>query len=161
VYKELYSVYTYIYLNIIVYIHIIHNINKKDEILEITAEDIIYKLYTLYKVDNNIELASKINTTPQTISNWKTRNAMSAIKKKCRELGIYNEIFGDLNSNTIIQGKKSRAAGRDYSENKSSESDNAPQLDFDDLTISLIKKYIEQHGEDELQFKLMDLLRNA
>jgi hypothetical protein len=29
------------------------------------------------------------------ISQWKTRNAISAVKKRCRELGIYNEIFGD------------------------------------------------------------------
>lgn len=61
-----------------------------------SAEDLIYSLYKHYKVDNNIELANYLNTTPQTISNWKARNSINAIKKKCRELGIYEDIFGDL-----------------------------------------------------------------
>lgn len=61
-----------------------------------TAEDIIYKLYEFYKVNNNLELAELLKTTPQTISNWKTRNSISAIKKKCRELRIYNEIFNSI-----------------------------------------------------------------
>ncbi|MGJ0344654.1 helix-turn-helix domain containing protein [Aliarcobacter cryaerophilus] len=61
-----------------------------------TAEDIIYKLYEFFKVNNNLDLAELLKTTPQTISNWKTRNSISAIKKKCRELGIYNQIFKDF-----------------------------------------------------------------
>jgi len=59
------------------------------------AEDLIYMLYETFKVDNNIDLAELLKTTPQTISNWKSRNSINAIKKKCRELGIYKEIFGD------------------------------------------------------------------
>lgn len=61
--------------------------------LPITAEDIIYKLYQFFKVNNNLDLGKLLNTTPQTISNWKSRNSTNAIKKKCKELGIYNEIF--------------------------------------------------------------------
>lgn len=64
-----------------------------------TAEDLIYKLYSFFDVKNNLDLANKLETTAQTISNWKSRNSVNAIKKKCRELGIYNEIFGDLNPN--------------------------------------------------------------
>ena len=64
-----------------------------------TAEDLIYKLYSFFDVKNNLDLANKLETTAQTISNWKSRNSVNAIKKKCRELGIYNEIFGDLNTN--------------------------------------------------------------
>ncbi len=66
-----------------------------------TAEDIIYKLYEFYKVNNNLELAELLKTTPQTISNWKTRNSISAIKKKCRELSIYNHIFGDIENKIL------------------------------------------------------------
>ena len=66
-----------------------------------TAEDIIYKLYEFFKVNNNLELAELLKTTPQTISNWKTRNSISAIKKKCRELGIYNDIFGDIDNKIL------------------------------------------------------------
>ena len=64
-----------------------------------TAEDLIYKLYSFFDVKNKLELENKLETTAQTISNWKSRNSVNAIKKKCRELGIYNEIFGDLNTN--------------------------------------------------------------
>ena len=64
-----------------------------------TAEDLIYKLYSFFDVKNNLDLANKLETTAQTISNWKSRNSVNAIKKKCRELSIYNEIFGDLNTN--------------------------------------------------------------
>ncbi|MCT7509774.1 helix-turn-helix domain containing protein [Aliarcobacter cryaerophilus] len=59
------------------------------------AEFFIEKLLKLYKVSNVAELSKEINTSQKTISNWKIRNSISAIKKKCRELGIYDEIFGD------------------------------------------------------------------
>ena len=65
-----------------------------------TAEDLIYKLYSFFDVKNNLDLANKLETTAQTISNWKSRNSVNAIKKKCRELSIYNEIFGDLKLST-------------------------------------------------------------
>lgn len=68
-----------------------------------TAEDIIYELYRYFQVNNNIDLAEKLKISQQTISNWKSRNSLSAIKKKCRELGIYSEIFSDINSNVNNQ----------------------------------------------------------
>lgn len=59
------------------------------------AEDLVDKLSKFFNVKSNIDLADKMNSTPQTITNWKTRNSINGIKKKCRELGIYSEIFGD------------------------------------------------------------------
>ncbi|MDD2508649.1 MAG: hypothetical protein PHS78_06380 [Aliarcobacter skirrowii] len=59
------------------------------------VENILDRLYSFYKVGSASELSEKIHTTQQTISNWKIRNSISAVKKKCRELGIYDEIFGD------------------------------------------------------------------
>lgn len=61
--------------------------------------DIIDKLFDYFDVYSIQDLALKMNVSQPTISKWKTRNSINAIKKKCRELGIYNEIFGDLNSN--------------------------------------------------------------
>jgi hypothetical protein len=61
--------------------------------------DIIDKLFDYFNVYSIQDLALKMNVSQPTISKWKTRNSINAIKKKCRELGIYNEIFGDLNSN--------------------------------------------------------------
>lgn len=60
------------------------------------AEVLIDKILDYYSVVTYSELANKINTTQQTISSWKQRNSVSAIKKKCRELDIYKEIFGEI-----------------------------------------------------------------
>ncbi len=59
------------------------------------VENILERLYSFYNVTGASELSEKIDTTQQTISNWKKRNSVSAIKKKCRELGIYEDIFGN------------------------------------------------------------------
>jgi hypothetical protein len=56
------------------------------------------KILNFYNVSTIKELGLVIDTGASTISNWKQRNSITALKKKCRELGIYNEIFGDLNS---------------------------------------------------------------
>ena len=68
-------------------------------------ENIFEKLYNYYQVGNISELSKKINASPSTISNWKQRNSINAIKKKCRELNIYKEIFEseDLNSTQHIR----------------------------------------------------------
>ena len=67
------------------------------------SEILIDKILDHYSVATYSELALKINTTQQTISSWKQRNSVNKIKKKCKELGIYNEIFGDLNLNKFYQ----------------------------------------------------------
>lgn len=114
------------------------------------------KLVEYYSVSSQEQLAIKIGVTPQTISTWKARNSISAIKKRCRELGIYKDIFGD-SSIAISQGTGSRASAKNYFENI-----NSPKnIEFEDLTMSLIKSLIEKFGEEELQYKLMELKRNA
>lgn len=65
--------------------------------------DILDKLFDYFNVTSIQDLAAKMNVSQPTISKWKTRNAINAIKKRCRELGIYNEIFGDLNSSVNNQ----------------------------------------------------------
>ena len=59
------------------------------------ADFYIEKLLNHYNVSTISELAQILDTKQTSISSWRTRNAINAIKKKCRELGIYNEIFGD------------------------------------------------------------------
>lgn len=58
-------------------------------------ENIFEKLFAYYKVGNTSDLAKKIGSSPSTISNWRQRKSINAIKKKCRELGIYQQIFTD------------------------------------------------------------------
>ena len=65
------------------------------------AEHLIELLLSHYNVNSISQLADKMNTTQATISNWKIRNSLSAIKKRCRELGIYDEIFTQSNIQSI------------------------------------------------------------
>lgn len=60
---------------------------------------LIEKLLNYYNLTSLQELAEKLNIKQSSLSSWKSRNSINAIRNKCRELGIYNEIFGDLNSN--------------------------------------------------------------
>lgn len=60
------------------------------------VDDVLLKLFEYYKVSTMTELAKILDTTPQTISSWKIRNSINTVKKKCKELGIYNEIFKDF-----------------------------------------------------------------
>ncbi|MCG3651661.1 hypothetical protein L5F32_05170 [Aliarcobacter butzleri] len=59
------------------------------------AEQLINKLMAYYNVFSMHELSSKIGISQPAISKWKNNNSLLAIKKKCRELGIYNEIFDE------------------------------------------------------------------
>ncbi len=138
-------------LNIVYFVYIT---NKG---IFLTAEDLIYKLYFFFNVNNNLDLADKMKTTPQTISNWKSRNSINAINKKCRELGIYNDIFGDLTLGTTInQANGGRAGGKYYIENGNLEK----EIEFNGITIELIKQGIEKFGsEQEFQFQLMQFFR--
>ncbi|MDN5086182.1 hypothetical protein O8C74_03770 [Aliarcobacter butzleri] len=122
------------------------------------------KIFNFYNVSSIKELSEVINTGASTISNWKQRNSITALKKKCRELGIYNEIFGDLNSNinnfhnTNFSGNSS---GIDNSNNKNINSNN-DNLDCDDFTKSLFKQLcnVYKDKKTELQTKLFELIQN-
>ena len=115
------------------------------------------KLLGFYNVNTLKDLSEVTNIPISTMSSIKQRNSITALKKKCRELGIYNEIFGDLNSNTTInQGNNSRAAGKNYIESGHS---NEKEINFDNITIGLIKKAIEKFGsEEKFQIQFMNFL---
>ena len=128
------------------------------------AEDLIYKLYSFFNVNNNLDLASKMRTTPQTISNWKSRNSVNAINKKCRELGIYNEIFGDLNSNiNNFQNSKNNVAQIFGGANQNNyNTDIKSNLAIDQNILKLVEimySYASKHNKiDELKTDLSALL---
>lgn len=62
----------------------------------IDVEEIIDKLFDYYKAVNEVELSKKMGITNSTISRWRKDKAVEAVKRKCRRLGIYNEIFKNL-----------------------------------------------------------------
>ena len=117
-----------------------------------------------YNVFSMHELSSKIGISQPAISKWKNNNSIVAIKKKCRELGIYNEIFGDLSKetnnfhNTNFSGNSS---GVDNSNNKNINSNN-DDLDCDDFTKSLFKQLCNVYKDKKtlLQTKLFELIQN-
>lgn len=53
------------------------------------------KLLNFYGVTSLQGLSNETKIPISTISSIKQRESITALKKKCRELGIYNEIFGD------------------------------------------------------------------
>ncbi|WP_066351674.1 hypothetical protein [Aliarcobacter skirrowii] len=73
------------------------------------AELLIDKLLLHYNVSTYSDLALKLDTTQANISSWKIRNSINAIKNKCKELGIYNEIFGDLNLSSNKSKKEDKS----------------------------------------------------
>ncbi|WP_418178803.1 hypothetical protein ACNSOO_07165 [Aliarcobacter lanthieri] len=92
-----------------------------------------------------------MKTTPQTISNWKSRNSVNAINKKCRELGIYNDIFGDLNSN--MQINNSVSGGQIAQTVKGNLITNNQTIDdIDNSTLSLFKEaYYKAKESDDIK----------
>jgi transcriptional regulator with XRE-family HTH domain len=54
---------------------------------------IFEKLFNYFQTSTIRELSEKINMSESTVSKWRQRKSINAIKKKCRELGIYEEIF--------------------------------------------------------------------
>ena len=114
------------------------------------AELLIDKLLNYYNVFTYSDLGIKINVSQANISSWKQRNSVNAIKKKCKELGIYNEIFGDLNSNTIINiASEVNQAAKEINE-----------VNIDETTLLLFKEAYQKAKDSDnikgLRVYLMD-----
>jgi len=71
------------------------------------AEYYIEKLLEYYNVYTLSDLAEKLGMSQPSISAWKKNNYVSAIKKKCRQLGIYSEIFQDTCNEIFHMGNGS------------------------------------------------------
>lgn len=56
-----------------------------------------------YKVNTITELSIKLDVGQPTISKWRKNNSIDLLKKKCKELEIYNDIFEELENNIGLQ----------------------------------------------------------
>ncbi|MFY4744122.1 hypothetical protein ACOTVX_11640, partial [Aliarcobacter butzleri] len=77
------------------------------------------------------------------------RNSVNAIKNKCKEIGIYNEIFGDLNSNIQINNSVS---GGQIAQTVQGDLNTHNQTfdDIDNSTFSLFKEaYFKAQESDD------------
>ena len=61
--------------------------------MSVSIDIILDELMSHYDVFRISDLADKMGVSQQTVSAWKSRNSINAIIKKCRELGIFNEIL--------------------------------------------------------------------
>ncbi len=114
------------------------------------------RLFDYYCINSLQELALKLGVSQPAISQWKTRNAISAVKKRCRELGIYNEIFGDLTHNNRISvnnntGQLAGTIQGNQTQNLNQKEDEyiIPETILDDINI-LFKLATENEKEDDL-----------
>ena len=114
------------------------------------------RLFDYYCINSLQELALKLGVSQPAISQWKTRNAISAVKKRCRELGIYNEIFGDLTHSNRISvnnntGQLASTVQGNQTQNLNQKEDEyiIPETILDDINI-LFKLAIENEKEDDL-----------
>lgn len=86
------------------------------------AEILIDRMMNRYDVFTISELAQRINTSQPAISQWKKKNYIKAIASKCRELGIYDEIFKDTRD-TKMSKKETSEAYISYLEDMAQEND--------------------------------------
>lgn len=104
-------------------------------------ENILDLLFDYFDVKTMQELSIKMNISQPTISKWKSRNSVSAIKKKCRELGIYNEIFGDINTkinNQIIRDNHGNLSQTGNVHIQNQKDDN--NLNIDEAVFAMFKR---------------------
>ena len=69
-----------------------------------TAKILIDKLMEHYNINTISELAEILKIGQPAISKWKINNSITPIRKKCKEIGIYDKIFLD-NTNKIWSQK--------------------------------------------------------
>lgn len=83
-------------------------------------EVIFNRLFDHFEIDSIKELSEKLSTSQSTVSKWRQRSSIIPIKKKCRELGIYNEIFGDISASINNFQSSSNGTGIVYGSNNNS-----------------------------------------
>lgn len=76
--------------------------------MQYNAEELLKRLFKYYNVHTISELSKILNIGQPAISKWKINNSVNTIKKKCHELGIYDEIFDtEIIGNTVDVKQKS------------------------------------------------------
>ena len=137
-----------------------------------TATMIINKLMEYYNVQTISELAEIIKIGQPAISKWKNNNSINPIKKKCKDLGIYNEIFDNLDSKNNLSNCTDpyEIDKDDYYYKLNLKTINAPKdfdkliknnniIDIDNGTFSLLKEaYISSINIDDIKNSRIHLM---
>ena len=114
-------------------------------------DEIFDRLYDFYGVSTITDLAAKLEMSQPSVTNWQRRNSISAIKKRCRELGIYNEIFGDFNLNRNIQKIDQISDGNNSQLNFGNQINNVNNKisGVDKLTLDILKAAYQKAIEND------------
>ena len=122
---------------------------------------LIEKLLNYYNLTSLQELAEKLNIKQSSLSSWKSRNSINAIRNKCRELGIYNDIFGDFNSNINTQTIRDNHGNLSQTGNVYGFKENNELNNIDEAALSTFKraysKCLDENG-DIIEDKLDELI---
>lgn len=122
---------------------------------------LIEKLLNYYNLKSLQELAEKLDIKQSSLSSWKSRNSINAIKKKCRELGIYNDIFGDFNSNINNQTIRDNHGKLSQTGNIYGTKENEDINNIDEAALSTFRraysKCIDENG-DIIEDKIDELI---
>lgn len=122
---------------------------------------LIEKLLNYYNLTSLQELAEKLNIKQSSLSSWKSRNSINAIRNKCRELGIYNDIFGDFNSNINTQTIRDNHGNLSQTGNVYGFKENNELNNIDEAALSTFKraysKCVDENG-DILEDRLDELI---
>jgi len=122
----------------------------------------IEKLLNYFQVSTISALADKLGISQPSISAWKKNNYISAIQKKCRELGIYGEIFENPKINRLKNSKKEVVSEKelDINENQEGlleEDESAPQID---AYLKILKNVAKlENREDDLERDIKNLIQ--
>ena len=125
------------------------------------VENILERLYSFYQLTGASELSEKIDVTQQTISNWKKRNSISAVKKRCRELGVYDEIFDEKEKIYDEMNLKFN-----ISQKRKILKEQCKKYDIQTTTIKNLRllylfQELEKYSNENLEKSLKDLLLNS
>ncbi|MBL1242806.1 MAG: hypothetical protein COA39_000140 [Sulfurimonas sp.] len=125
--------------------------------MQYNADFYIERLLNYYNLGTISELATVLNTKQTSISSWRKRDSVNAIKKKCREVGIYNDIFTENNSQVISNNSGQIAQNVDG--NQSFHNEKAEDS-IDTATYNLFKEAYEKAIKNDdlksLRVHLMD-----
>ena len=121
---------------------------------------ILNKLLKFYDLDTLSELSEVLKVSQPTISKWRARNTIIPIKKRCRELGIYNEIFGDFKEEIFKDLEYS-----DFDKIKTLKQQ-CKKYDIQTTTIKNLRllylfQELEKYSNENLEKSLKDLLLNS
>ncbi|MEA2018148.1 MAG: hypothetical protein U9N59_06845 [Campylobacterota bacterium] len=122
------------------------------------AKELIKKMMEYYNIHTISELSDHIGIGQPAISKWKSNNSINMIKKKCRELGIYNDIFeGEINN---FQHSRNDIAQNFGDNNQSSHSNSESNIDVVSLKLfDTLYSFAKQNGKlNELTKELSSLL---